>query len=98
MQFGGATGLSLTHRWFTAGSLAVLEHHRLRLNGKARVGSELFSLMLIDRLRRRRYDDRELLVERGRAWARRRWGGRELRAKRSSRFLQEPAQTLWVTR
>jgi thiopeptide-type bacteriocin biosynthesis protein len=55
-QFGGATGLSLTHRWFTAESLAVLEHHRLRLDGTARIGSELFSLMLIDRLLRRMYD------------------------------------------
>ena len=58
-QFGGPTGLALTHRWFTAESLAVLEHHRLRLNGTARIGSELFSLMLIDRLLRRLYDDWE---------------------------------------
>jgi thiopeptide-type bacteriocin biosynthesis protein len=55
-QFGGATGLSLTHRWFTAESLAVLEHHRLLLDGTARIGSELFSLMLIDRLLRRLCD------------------------------------------
>ncbi|MEU2030744.1 thiopeptide-type bacteriocin biosynthesis protein [Nocardia amamiensis] len=59
MQFGGATGLSLTHQWFTAESLAVLEHHRLRLDGTARIGSELFSLMLIDRLLRRLCDDWE---------------------------------------
>jgi thiopeptide-type bacteriocin biosynthesis protein len=59
MQFGGATGLSLTHRWFTADSLAVLEHSRLRLDGTARIGSELFSLMVIDRLLRRLYDDWE---------------------------------------
>lgn len=58
-QFGGATGLSLTHRWFTAESLAVLEHHRLRLDGTAQIGSELFSLLLIDRLLRRLCDDWE---------------------------------------
>jgi thiopeptide-type bacteriocin biosynthesis protein len=58
-QFGGASGLSLTHRWFTAESLAVLEHHRLRLHGAARIGSELFSLLLIDRLLRRLCDDWE---------------------------------------
>jgi thiopeptide-type bacteriocin biosynthesis protein len=59
MQFGGATGLSLTHRWFTAESLAVLEHRRLLLDDTARIGSELFSLMLIDRLLRRLCDDWE---------------------------------------
>jgi thiopeptide-type bacteriocin biosynthesis protein len=58
-QFGGDIGLALTHRWFTAESLAVLEHHRLRLDGTARIGSGLFSLMVIERLARRLYDDWE---------------------------------------
>jgi thiopeptide-type bacteriocin biosynthesis protein len=58
-QFGGVTGLSLTHRWFTAESFAVLDHHRWRLHGTARIGSGLFSLMLIDRLLRRLCDDWE---------------------------------------
>jgi hypothetical protein len=51
-QLGGPVGLDLTHRFFTAESVAVLAHHRLRLSGTARLDRELFSLILIDRLLR----------------------------------------------
>jgi thiopeptide-type bacteriocin biosynthesis protein len=49
-QLGGPVGLDLTHRFFTAESVAVLAHHRLQLSGTARLDRELFSLILIDRL------------------------------------------------
>lgn len=51
-QFGGETGLALTHEYFTVESLGVMAFQRARLKGQSAMRAEQFSILLIDMLLR----------------------------------------------
>ena len=73
--FGGAAGMALAHRFFTADSLAVLAWERARHEGTATLGAAELSFVLVDSWLGRLVPDP---WERWDVWCRLRWTGRVL--------------------
>jgi thiopeptide-type bacteriocin biosynthesis protein len=56
-QFGGESGLTLAHAYFTAESLAVMAFLRARIGGSSSMSPERFSILLLDTLLRSVVED-----------------------------------------